>query len=55
MPSLANITVKPDLFPEGKQKQWAWERKGVKGDGREEMEEVEGGEAEVGMCCMREE
>jgi hypothetical protein len=34
VPSLANITVKPDLFPEGKQKQWAWERKGVKGDGR---------------------
>lgn len=34
MPSLADITVKPDLFPEGKQKQWVWERKGVKGDGR---------------------
>ena len=39
MPSLADITVKPDLFPvkpdlfpEGKQKQWVWERKGVKGE-----------------------
>lgn len=28
---------------------------GVRGDGREEVEGVEGGEAEVGMCCMREE